>query len=108
MLQLLHAAVHVDIAVDQQHKLVFQELVCVHESVLVTQPLAANMLHHLVPSPETLEIVRFFGDEVDVANERVADVEEEACLNLLLPGGTAVFVKLGGGGGGGAEDEKLS
>lgn len=76
MLQLLHAAVHVDIAVDQQHKLVFQELVCVHESVLVTQPLAANMLHHLVPSPETLEIVRLLSNEVNVADEGVADVEK--------------------------------
>ena len=76
MLQLLHAAVHVDIAVDQQHKLVFQELVCVHESFLVTQPLAANMLHHLVPSPETLEIVRLLSNEVNVADEGVADVEK--------------------------------
>jgi hypothetical protein len=108
VLQLLHTAVHVDVAVYQQHNLVFQEFVRIHESVLIAEPLAAHVLHDLVPAPETLEIVRFFGDEVDVANERVADVEEEACLNLLLPGGTAVFVKLGGGGGGGAEDEKLS
>ena len=100
VLQLLNAAVHVDVAVYQQHNLVFQEFVRIHESVLIAKPLAAHVLHDLVPAPKTLEIVRFFGDEVDVADERVADVEEEAGLNLLLAGGAAVFVKLGGGMGG--------
>ena len=35
MLQQLHAAVHVYIAVDEQYNFVFQELVRVHESVLI-------------------------------------------------------------------------
>jgi hypothetical protein len=66
----------------------------------LTISLAAHVLHDLVPAPKTLKIVGFFVDEVDVADERVANVEEEACLNLLLAGGAAVFVKLGGGVGG--------
>ena len=75
MLQLLHAAVHIDVTVDQQHKFIFQELVCVHESVLIAKPLAAHVLHDLVPAPKTLEIVRFFGDEVDVADKGVANIK---------------------------------
>jgi hypothetical protein len=34
------------------------------------------MLHHLVPTPETPEIVGFLGYEVDVADKGVADVEK--------------------------------
>jgi hypothetical protein len=75
MLQLLHAAVHIDVTVDQQHKFILQELVCVHESVLIAQPLAAHMLHNLVPTPETSEIVWLLGDEVDVADKGVANIE---------------------------------
>ena len=56
------------------------------------------MLHHLVPTPETPEIVRLLGYEMDVADEGVADVEKSASLDGLLPGGTAVFVKLEMGG----------
>lgn len=52
------------------------------------------MLHDLIPAPEAPKIIRLLCYEVDVADERIADVEKEAGLDLLLACCAAIFVKL--------------
>jgi hypothetical protein len=94
VLQLLHAAVQVDVAVDEQYNFVFQKFVCVHESVLVAQPFTAHVLHDLVSAPEAPEIVRFLRYEVDMTDKGIADVEKETGLDLLLARRAAIFIKL--------------